>query len=95
MDAHVQASVVYTGSAYQDLRSADRAVTGKLPQYTTVDFAAGIKKDSWRVEAFAKNLFDDDGQLKRYVSCAASTCTRVYTVPIRPREIGIRVGQDF
>jgi len=94
-DAHVQASVVYTGAAYQDLRTADRAVTGKMPQYTTVDMTAGLKKDNWRFEAYAKNLFDSDGQLKRYVSCAASTCTRVYTVPIRPREIGIRVGQDF
>lgn len=95
MEAHLQSSVVYTGSAYPDLRIVDRAVTGKLPSSTTVDFSFGVNKDSWRVEAFAKNLFDDDGQNDRFVQCATAVCTRVYTIPIRPRTIGVRFGQSF
>jgi iron complex outermembrane receptor protein len=95
MDAHLQGSVVHTGSAYPDLRISDRAVIGKLPSSTTFDFSFGVNKDSWRVEAFAKNLFDDDGQNDRFVQCATAVCTRVYTIPIRPRTIGVKFGQSF
>ncbi|WP_068877550.1 MULTISPECIES: TonB-dependent receptor [unclassified Phenylobacterium] len=95
MDAHLQGSVVHTGSAYPDLRISDRAVIGKLPSSTTFDVSFGVNKDSWRVEAFAKNLFDDDGQNDRFVQCATAVCTRVYTIPIRPRTIGVKFGQSF
>jgi len=95
MDAHVQGSVVHTGSAFPDLRTADRAVIGKLPSSTTFDFSVGVDKGSWRVEAYAKNLFDDDGQNDRFVQCAPSVCSRVYTIPIRPRTIGLKFGQTF
>jgi iron complex outermembrane receptor protein len=95
MDAPLQGSVVHTGSAYPDLRISDRAVIGKLPSSTTFDFSFGVNKDSWRVEAFAKNLFDDDGQNDRFVQCATAVCTRVYTIPIRPRTIGVKFGQSF
>lgn len=95
MDAHVQGSLVHTGSAYPDLRSSDRAVIGKLPSSTTFDFAIGVEKASWRIEAYAKNLFDDDGQNDRFVQCASSVCTRVYTIPIRPRTMGVKFGQSF
>jgi outer membrane receptor protein involved in Fe transport len=95
MEAHVQGSVVHTGSAYPDLRLSDRAVIGKLPSSTTVDFVIGVNKDSWRIEAYAKNLFDEDGQNDRFVQCASSVCSRVYTIPIRPRIIGLKFGQTF
>lgn len=91
--AHVQGSVVYSGSAYPDLRTADRALVGKLPDYTTFDMTAGLTNGSWRVEAFAKNLFDESGQVDRFVACVV--CTRVWVTPIRPRIIGVRFGQSF
>ena len=94
-DAHVQGSVTHSGSAWQDLRNNDRAVVGKLPAYTTVDLTAGLTNGSWRVEAFAKNLLDEDGQLQRSTACATSVCSRVYVTPIRPRIIGVRFGQTF
>ncbi|MGA0606531.1 TonB-dependent receptor [Phenylobacterium sp. VNQ135] len=93
MDAHVQGAVVHNGSAYPDLRSADRALIGKTPAYTTFDLTAGLTNGSWRVEAFAKNLFDEDGQVDRGVACVV--CTRVWVTPIRPRIIGLRFGQSF
>lgn len=91
--AHVQGAVVHNGSAYPDLRSADRALVGKTPAYTTFDLTAGLKSGAWRVEAFAKNLFDEDGQVDRFVACVV--CTRVWVTPIRPRIIGLRFGQSF
>jgi len=95
MDAHLQGSVVHTGSNYPDLRASDRAVIGKLSAYTTFDFTAGVEKGSWRLEAYAKNLFDEEGALDRFVQCASAVCTRVYTIPIRPRTVGLRFGQSF
>ncbi len=95
MDAHVQGSVIHTGSNYPDLRASDRAVIGKLGAYTTFDFTAGVEKGSWRIEAYAKNLFDENGALDKFVQCASAVCTRVYTIPIRPRTVGLRFGQSF
>jgi iron complex outermembrane receptor protein len=95
MDAHVQGSFVYNGSNWPDLRASDRAVIGKVPSYKTVDLTAGLDKGSWRVEAFVKNLFDEYGQIDRFVQCASDVCSRVYINPIRPRTIGLRFGQSF
>ncbi|HVJ65448.1 MAG TPA: TonB-dependent receptor [Bdellovibrionota bacterium] len=95
MDAHVQGSVVHTGSAFPDLRIPDRAVIGKLPSSTTFDFTMGVDSGSWRVSLYAKNLFDEDGQNDRFVQCASAVCTRVYTIPTRPRTIGLKFGQTF
>lgn len=93
--AHVQASLVHQGSAWPDLRSSDRAVVGKMPSYTTFDLSAGLSPGSWRVEAYVKNLLDEEGQQDRFVQCASSVCSQVYIVPIRPRTIGLRFGQSF
>ena len=93
--AHTQGSVVYKGSSWPDLRTSDRDVVGKLPSYTTVDLTAGVSQGSWRVEAYVKNVFDENGQIDRSVACASSVCSRVYVNPIQPRTIGLRFGQDF
>jgi outer membrane receptor protein involved in Fe transport len=93
--AHVQGSLVYQGSAWPDLRSADRTVVGKMPSYATVDLSAGLSPGRWRVEAYVKNLLDEEGQQDRFVQCASSVCSQVYVVPIRPRTIGLRFGQSF
>lgn len=95
MDAHVQGAVAYTGSNYPDLRSSDRAVVGKISSYTTVDLTTGVEKGTWRVEAYVKNLFDENGEVNKFVQCASAVCSRVYTIPIRPRTIGFRFGQSF
>lgn len=92
-DAHVQGSVVYSGSAFPDLRAADRAVVGKTPSYTVFDFTTGLTNGSWRVEAFAKNLFDEKYQVDRGVAC--TVCSRVFVDPGRPRTVGLRFGQTF
>ncbi len=94
-EAHAQGSLVHTGSAFPDLRADDRAVIGKLPASTTFDVTMGLTAAGWRVQAYVKNLFDDDGQNDRFVQCASSVCSRVYTIPIRPRTIGLKFGQSF
>ena len=93
MDAHVQGSLVYTGSIYPDLTITDRAVTGKLPDYTTVDLSGGVSQGSWRAELFVKNLFDSAAETNRFVAC--TICTRPFSNIIQPRTIGLRFGQNF
>ena len=93
MDAHVMGTLVHSGSAFPDLRSADRLIVGKVPSYTVVDLTAGLTNGSWRVEAFAKNLFDENYQVDRGVAC--TVCTRVFVDPGRPRIVGLRFGQTF
>jgi iron complex outermembrane recepter protein len=89
----VQGSLVYTGSIYPDLTIADRAVTGKLPDYTTVDLAGGVAHGPWRAELFVKNLFDSAAETHRFVAC--TICTRPFSYIIQPRTIGLRFGQNF
>jgi outer membrane receptor protein involved in Fe transport len=93
LDAHVQGSLVHTGSIYPDLTDADRLFTGKLKDYTTVDLTAGASTGSWRVEAYVKNLFDSAAETNRFVAC--TICTRPFSNIIQPRTIGLRFGQDF
>ena len=58
-DAHLQLAAVYQGSAWSDLRTEERELLGKQPSYTIVDFAAGFENDSWGLELFVKNAFDE------------------------------------
>lgn len=95
MEAHVQGAVVYSGPNYPDLQAADRAVVGEIPASTTVDFSTGVTSAGWRVEAFVKNLFDEDGQIDRSVQCNTAVCSNVYVNLIRPRTVGLRFGQSF
>jgi iron complex outermembrane receptor protein len=93
MDAHVMGTLVYSDGAFPDLRTADRVLVGKVGSYTVVDLTAGVKSGNWRVEAFAKNLFDEKYDIDRGVAC--TVCTRVFLDPGRPRIVGLRFGQSF
>jgi len=95
-DAHVQGAVVYTGSAWTDLRLAERAIIGKQPDYWTADFTAGVGRDDWNLELFLNNAFDERGNVYRYAECAEAVCgAQTYIVPVRPRTFGIRLGHKF
>jgi outer membrane receptor protein involved in Fe transport len=69
-NAHVQGSWVYQDSAWSDLRTAERNLLGKQPSFSIVDFAAGIDNDSWGVELFVKNAFDERAEIARYTECS-------------------------
>jgi outer membrane receptor protein involved in Fe transport len=95
-DAHVQASVVYNGSSWNDLRSFERGITGKDPAYTIANFTAGIGKDDWTLELSLQNAFDERAQLYRYSECTPGTCgAQTYILPARPRTIGLTFAQRF
>jgi len=106
MDSYLQAAMVHVGERTSDLRLVERDLKGNLPAYTSVDFSAGIRKNSWAVDAFLQNAFDSRGQVARFTECTETVCAahgvdpthpdgQVYVVPIQPRTFGIRFTEDF
>jgi iron complex outermembrane recepter protein len=101
-----QVNFTYQSSAASELRSAIYAVypftdvinpaalLGELKGYSTVNLAVGSEWDSFSIELFASNLFDERGQISRFQLCG-SCGQRPYVVPINPRTIGLRAGAKF
>jgi outer membrane receptor protein involved in Fe transport len=103
--AHVQGALVYQSSAWSDLRTAERELVGKQPSYSIFDLAAGIDNESWGLELFVKNVFDERAEIARYAECSTiqpGTDPEVplcglqpYTVTNTPRTIGITFSKHF
>jgi outer membrane receptor protein involved in Fe transport len=105
MTGHFQASLVHEGRRTSDLRLVERAITGDLPSYNTVDVSAGLTNGTWSVELFARNLFDTVGEIGRGIQCLETVCgdpdgltaigPKIYTFVSQPRTIGLKVGTKF
>ena len=104
VNAHVQGSVTYRGSAPSSLRTAIQLVgtgeivnpnvfQGRLHSATLFDAFAGLDFRNWMVEGFVTNLFDKRIDLSRQTACGS--CTRALVTPGRPRTIGLRAGYKF
>ena len=104
--AHAQIGVVHQTSAASALKTADEAVTGRIPAYTLVDLFAGYDWSRYSLEAFVTNVFDKRNQLSRFVVCGLcgaptdvvgnpTGLNQNHIVPGRPRTIGFRVGAKF
>ena len=91
-----QGAVFYQGGTRSFLTDADFAAVGGTNGFATVDFSAGLKWESWRIEAFIQNAFDKRGALSLNTACATQICgqfSRVY--PVKPQIFGIKAGVDF
>ena len=93
--AHVQGAMVYQDASIALLETAEAAIVGKQPGYSSFDFSAGVARSGWTAELFLENAFDKRGELSRYTTCSALLCTPINVIPIRPRTIGLRFGQKF
>ena len=67
---------------------------GALKAFTTVNLAVGADWDKFSLELFVSNLFDERGQISRFLACG-SCGQRPYIVPSQPRTIGLRAGIKF
>jgi len=94
-DLFVEATGAHQGSSWTSLRASDRVLLGKSGGFETLDLSAGANWDSWRLSVYARNVFDSRGELARLTSCPAAICSRIYQVPIRPRNVGVKLGYDF
>jgi outer membrane receptor protein involved in Fe transport len=102
LDAYVQGAAAYIGDRWADLRTAQRAVLGEAPAYTIANFSAGFGSDSYLVELFINNAFEEEGQTDRWAQCDALICglqgtplNGTYITPTAPRTVGVRFGQKF
>lgn len=97
--------VAYQSSASTDIRTAvfetfsgnvinPAAQLGRLPSFTTADFAIGAEWSKFSLELYLQNAFDARGQLSRFQECG-SCGQRPYIVPITPQTIGLRFGATF
>ena len=89
-----QAVVNFQSSASSDIRVFQAGQLGRLPSFTTADFALGVELKSFSFEVFLKNAFDERGQLSRFQQCG-SCFQRQYVVPVRPQTVGVRAGVKF
>jgi iron complex outermembrane receptor protein len=95
IDAYIQGVVAHQSGASSDIRTGFAALLGRLPAYTTANFAVGGKfADGFTLETFLDNAFDERGQISRFQECGACT-QRPYAVYIRPLTVGVRVGKKF
>jgi outer membrane receptor protein involved in Fe transport len=105
--AHLQLGYVYQGDAWSDLRTAERELLGKQPAFGIVDFSAGIDNDSWGLELFVKNAFDERAEISRFTQCSifqpdtdppnsVPLCgLQPYTVTNLPRTFGLTFTKHF
>lgn len=95
-DAHLQGAISHEGKRGSDLNQADNAIRGDVPANTIVDLSAGIQKESYALELFVRNAFDEDAPLYLTSQCATGTCgTQNYGVRAQPRTIGLKFSQEF
>lgn len=89
-----QVNAAYQSSAASEVRAGPAAVIGNLPAFATVNLAFGVQWDKFDLELFASNVFDERGELSRFLQCGQCG-QRPYVVTIQPRTIGLRLGYDF
>ncbi len=85
-DSFLQGSVIYSDERQSDLRLLERSIIGVLPSYTVTDLSAGFGKDSWAVELYIANAFDERAEVARFAQCAETVCgEQTYILPQQPR----------
>jgi iron complex outermembrane receptor protein len=94
-DSFVQAAGVYNGSSWEDLRTLERGILGKVDAYTLVDLSAGMTKGPYSLELFINNAFDAKAEQSRTAEAAVALQPLIYGYASRPRTIGIKFGQKF
>lgn len=104
-DAFLQGGASYVGDRSIDIRQTEAELIGSLPDYWTVDIAAGIERNGLRISLFVDNVFDERGIAGRYTECLLTTCLAApvgdsldgvyYDVVTRPMTAGIRIGRRY
>jgi outer membrane receptor protein involved in Fe transport len=94
---NLQASEVYVGPRWADLRLVARNALGEMPSYEITDFTASIEKGGLTTQLYLNNAFDNRGILSRYAECDIQECGQiaVYDLPVPPRTVGIKFSQRF
>jgi outer membrane receptor protein involved in Fe transport len=94
---NLQASEVYVGPRWADLRIVARDALGEMPAYAITDFTASVEKGGLTAQLYLNNAFDNRGVLSRTAECDVEKCGQiaVYEFPVQPRTVGLKFSQRF
>jgi iron complex outermembrane recepter protein len=93
---YTQASMLHQSSSTSDLSVSNDQLLGDTPGFYSFDFAQGIKRDTWSVELFIQNAFDNRGELSKNTFCSIQYCSgSSRTYPIKPQFFGLKFSNHF
>ncbi len=91
-----QTAIAYVGPRWAALRTDQRGILGRMPEFTTVDFSFGMRRGDFSAEIYLNNALDDRGNLNRFAQCSPGTCGAItYQIVTQPRTFGVKFGQRF
>jgi iron complex outermembrane recepter protein len=96
-NSFVQGTVVYQSGTTYSLENT-RNFAGETPAFGTFNLSAGIAQNSWTLEAYINNVFDERGQLGKNSECNDSLhycLTNAHVYPVAPMQFGLKFGQRF
>jgi iron complex outermembrane receptor protein len=96
-EAYVSGDFMYQTRVWSEMRIRQRDILKRRSPYGLANMSLGMKKDSYSVELFVKNVFDKRASLQRFSDCTITLCgsSSVYDVIVPPRMIGVQFGQRF
>ena len=92
--AFVGGTVNYVGRRYGEFTGSATQLRIMYPGYTTVDLRAGIRWDTWLVNAFLNNVADTRGTISGSYSGSIAQ-SAYFAVVSHPRTIGVSVSKSF
>jgi iron complex outermembrane recepter protein len=97
-NSFVQLSAVYQSGTTYSLENT-RLIVPETPAFGTVNLSAGIGQNSWTLQAYINNMFDERGQLGRNSECNDSfyhyCLNNTHVLPTAPMQFGLQFGQRF
>jgi len=95
-DGFLQGTVFYQTDSTSDLDTSNNDKLGNTGAFGSVDFSAGLKKDTWSLELFIQNATDSRGILSKNTFCSIQYCSgSARSYPIKPQFFGVKWGQKF
>jgi outer membrane receptor protein involved in Fe transport len=102
-NSFVQGAVTYQSGTTYSLENT-RQYAGTTPAFGTFNLSAGIGQNSWTLEAYIDNVFDERGQLGKNSECNDSydhgqkghyCLLNAHVYPTAPMQFGLKFGQRF
>jgi outer membrane receptor protein involved in Fe transport len=97
-NSFVQGSFAYQSGTTYSLEDT-RLIVPETKAFGTFNLSAGIGQNSWTLQAYINNLFDERGQLGRNSECNDSfyhyCLNNTHVLPTAPMQFGLQFGQRF
>jgi iron complex outermembrane receptor protein len=97
-NSFVQGTVVYQSGTTYSLENTS-VYAGETKAFGTFNLSAGIGRNSWTLQAYIDNLFDERGQLGKNSECNDDPLhyclLNAHVLPVAPMQFGLKFGQRF